>query len=186
MGKRIVMNPAYIDLLEEIRQDPSLMQQYKEAEVGSDFHLQQEREKLLKALFSNQKSEDYELVKFLFKQELKLRKREPWKFRTYKLDYLYLSAFLLAQYREVGDLWRFVELKSLDQETDGDFDTEFLLILGTEKVYNLMSKTDNPLQFKAAHLIGKKPEDAPFSQLELEEWESRKRAYFHRQVFDLG
>lgn len=179
------MDPAYLELLEEVRQDPSLLNQYMEPARGADHHLQQERQKILLALFDDHRPDDYELVRFLFLQELELRKREPWKFRTYNIDLLYLAAFLLAQYREVGDLWRFVELKGLDQEAEGDFDSEFLLCLGIDKVYNLMAKTDNPLQFKAAHLIGKKPEEAPFTQEELDLWEENKRKYFRKWVLEI-
>ncbi|MCI4670336.1 MAG: hypothetical protein MRZ79_19520 [Bacteroidia bacterium] len=180
MGKRKGMTQADVDLLAQVRQNPDIWDNFADREGLDAKSLQFNRQRLLKVLIKDLRiEEDYELVKYLFKQELILRKRlSPVYPEGYDKTLIYLGAFLLVKFRQVEDLWRFVELKSLDENSDKEFDLEHLLALGIDKVYNLMAKTDNPLQFKAARLIGKRPENAPFTEEQLRKWEESKATSF--------
>ncbi len=162
------------DLLQEIRSNQDLLHHYKrEVSQGLDTH-QLGRKSLLSLLAKDRQKEDYPLLRYLFREELALRGEPDLDPQTYDSLPFELSAYLLSLHRNPDDFWKFVEARYSPSIKGESFDDEYLLSLGREKIYSLMRKTDNPLQFKAAKIIGKRPEEAPFSEKDIEEWRDRK------------
>jgi hypothetical protein len=119
--------------------------------------------------------EDYDFVSFMFDQELQLRKSN---IGNQNPDVLYLYAFFLSRFKQIEDVWKFVEAKYIDFDSGIGFDTHYLLTFGIDEIYSYASTTQNDKKELLIRTIGNKKEDIHYDQNEFERWEKGKYEYY--------
>lgn len=120
-------------------------------------------------------NEDYDYVSFMFDQELKLHKS---KIGRHKPNVLYMYAFLLSRFRQIEDVWKFLEAKYIDFDSGIGFDTYYFMTLGVDEIYDYAASTQNEKKELLIKTIGTKKDDIVFDQDEFERWEKGKYDYY--------
>lgn len=135
-----------------------------------------ERYKLGVGLFNKLNlNEDYEFVSFMFDQELQLRKSN---IENQNPDVLYLYAFFLSRFKQIEDVWKFLEAKYIDFDSGIGFDTYYFMTFGIDEIYSYASKTQNTKRELLIKTIGTKKEDIHYDQEEFYRWEKGKYEYY--------
>jgi hypothetical protein len=142
----------------------------------SEINKQNERYKLGVGLFNDLNlNEDYEFVSFMFDQELQLRKSN---IENQNPDVLDLYAFFLSRFKQIEDVWKFLEAKYIDFDSRIGFDTYYFITFGIDEIYRYASETQNEKKDLLVKTIGTKKEDIHYDQEEFEHWEKGKYEYF--------
>ncbi|WP_124726783.1 hypothetical protein [Staphylospora marina] len=93
--------------------------------------------------------DDYELVKFLMKNEVVSRRNDPY---SGSADSLILISYLLARYRKPENVWLFEEAKFADFDTYCGYDVQFLFSAGVEATCRYLERhgitEDRPYLFE--------------------------------------
>lgn len=171
------LEKLYRDELEALRTDSTLLFNYSiDSTIGNNRN-QIKRNRILIALYNDCKPSDYDLVKFLFNEERKLRKADLI-YEEYEVDVLYLAAYLLTKFDKVEDIWDFIDIKTTDFDSSIGFDIEYFFSFGIEKVKKYLINCDHPEKQKAIRLLAVNSPKAPFTQEEIDKWKLFKQDYF--------
>lgn len=171
----------YIDELNEVRQDFSLLKNY-EFEGGNPNHI--ERLRLNIALFNDFNITDYSIAKFLFEQESNWRRSQNY-YDTGEVDNLYFSALLVSRYQKPEMVINFFETKMIDFDCGIGFDGEFLLSNGKEETFSFLSNSDNEIVNKIYKHIGSTIENCGYKDEELGNWKDFKLEYFKDYILPI-
>lgn len=141
-----------------------------------EINKQIERYKLGVGIFNELNlSQDYDLISFLFDQEVQLRKS---KVQNQNPDVLYLYAFFLSRFKNIEDVWRFLDVKYIDFDSGVGFDTYYFMRFGVNEIYEYVNETKNAKKELLIKTIGTKKEDILFDPEEFERWEQGKVEYY--------
>lgn len=164
----------YIDELNEIRNDKSLLEEFVYSS-GDPNHFQ--RLKLNIALFNDFNQTDFWIAKYLFEQESNWRKSENY-YDVGEVDNLYFSALLVSKYKKPEMVIKFFETKMIDFDSGIGFDGEFLLSNGKEETYKFLSETEDKKVKDIYRHIGSSIENCGYSDEDLKNWVDFKHEYF--------
>lgn len=167
----------YIRKLEEIRNASNWSSlEYVGVDEEEELRRQKERYKIGVGLFNNLLiPEDYDLVSFLFDQEINLRKS---KVKNQEADVLYLYAYFLSRFKKIDDVWKFVDAKYIDFDTVIGFDTNYFFTFGLIEIYHLATNTDHKKRDLLVKAIGKRREDTFYDADEFQKWEEGRVEYY--------
>lgn len=168
----------YIEELNRIREDKSLLEEFKFS-INDPNHFG--RLKLNIALFNDFNEADFWIAKYLFEQESNWRKSENY-YDIGEVDNLYFSAFLVSRYQKPEMVIKFFETKMIDFDSGIGFDGEFLLSNGKEGTFNfLLESNDERVEDIYKH-IGNSIENCRYRDEELKSWETFKYQYFRNYI----
>jgi hypothetical protein len=162
----------YKEQLDKVRQDLSLLDNYKFISPDNSKHF--ERLRLNIALYNDLKQTDYEIARFLFNEEFKWRKNP----QDGEVDNLYFSAFILTRFNNPEIVWQFFDTKNIDFDSGIGFDGEYLVSTGIKETYEYVYKSEQPLKSKVLELIGESYEKCFYTQNEIDKWIEYKKIYF--------
>lgn len=164
---------VYQNELNLIRQNPSLLDSYKfDKNITNSKHF--ERLRLNIAVYNDLKPTDYEIVRFLFKQEKEWRKYG----KGGDVDNLYFCAFVLTHFGEPEVILDFFETKCIDMDSSIGFDGEFLVAMGIEKTYNFLETLNEPVKDKILDYLGNTIGKCKYSNEDIERWKEGTGQYF--------
>lgn len=169
----MTITKTYQQTLDQIRQNPALLDQYrfeKDASDSKDF----DRLRLNIAIYNDLRQTDFEIAKFLFEQEKEWRKVVV----DEGVDNLYFSAFLLTLFNNPAVVWLFLETKYIDFDSSIGFDGQYLLAAGIETTYRYLETVDHPDKQRLLKYIGPTAEACFYTQKEIEDWKAGKKDYF--------
>lgn len=164
----------YLDELNEVRKDKSLLEEYAFSTENPNHF---ERLKLNIALFNDFKETDFWIAKYLFEQESNWRKSEDY-YDIGEVDNLYFSALLVSKYQKPEMVIKFFETKMIDFDSGIGFDGEFLLSNGKEETYKFLSESEDKKVIDIYKHIGDSIENCGYSDEDLKNWEDFKHKYF--------
>ncbi|WP_054850856.1 hypothetical protein [Olleya sp. ITB9] len=171
------LEKIYRDELEKLRSDKTLLDSYSIDSAKDNNKNQIRRNRILIGLYNDCQNADYDIAKFLFNEEKKLRKSNQV-VEEYEVEVLYLAAFILTKFDKVEDIWSFIDSKTTDFDSSIGFDTEYLLSFGIVKVKKYLTETDHPNKELALKITGINNDPPPYSQKEIDNWKQFKHEYF--------
>ncbi len=142
-----------LNYLNALRQDKTLWEEVKwkkteseDSEEYEDLNLSN-RSKAIIALQIDYaekrllKDSDEELIRFLMAEETKDRINDPWQGGS---DTLHLIAFLLNTFKNIDNLWYFLEAKCANFDLGCSFDRYYLLSTGIAQTFEYVKASDHP------------------------------------------
>jgi hypothetical protein len=181
--------------LYEIRQNNDLISEYSINIDNVDYFNfnHYSRQELLIALLNDRQETDYEVVKYLCREELNLRKSdlsdtlEIGNRYSYDVDNFYLAAYILCLFKRIEDIWLFIEAKTFDFDLGIGFDGEYVLSFGVDNVFEQLNNSQNILKDKAFNIFGKNKHECQYHYDEdsIKEWHLSKQQYFSELMFPL-
>ncbi len=175
------LEQTYRDELELLRSNLNLLSEYSIDSAVDNNRNQIKRNRILIGLYNDCKPSDYEIADFIFNEETILRKSDLEVDDDYETEILYLSAFILCKFDRIEDIWKFIDVKTIDFDASF-FDTEHLLSFGVDKVFEYLENTEHPNKELVKGTIGENSTDSWFLQEEIDDWKKHKQAYF--RVFE--
>jgi tetratricopeptide (TPR) repeat protein len=128
---------------------------------------------VLLCLQYDRRDEDYDLIRYLFEQEVLARRDDPFQGETCAL---HLGAFLVARFRRPEDIPLFWEAKNANFDTLCAFNPEYLFFPDREVGLEFLRRQPERLQDVLPQLLGRNPE--AFDRDHLEQWwQEKQRAY---------
>lgn len=175
--KIINLEKSYIDELEKLRSDKTLLSNYSNESATDKNSNQIKRNRILIGLYNDCQHSDYEIANFLFNEEKELRQSDQ-EIEEYEVEVLYLSAFILTKFNKVEDIWSFIDSKETDFDSSIGFDIEYLLSFGIDEVKKYLNDCNHPKRELALKLTGVSNQSPPYSQEEINDWKRSKHEYF--------
>lgn len=173
----MTITQTYQQTLDEIRQNPTLLDQYRfDRDAPDSKHF--DRLRLNIAIYNDLRQTDFEIVKFLFEQEKEWRKLDTSGAKG-EVDNLYFSAFVLTLFNNPAVVWLFLETKFIDFDSSIGFDGQYLIAAGIETTYQYLETVDHPDKQRLLKYIGTTVKTCFCTQEELADWKAGKKAYFH-------
>ena len=137
------LEEKYKRILNEIRDDFSLLHQYDYESATDGTGNQTARQRLLASLLNFKRSGDYAIASYLFDEELKA-KHQFTTIEDYYTDILELSALVLISFGNVKDILKMVEDRpNLDGEL-AFVDPVLFLLYGKENCLNFLKSSTHP------------------------------------------
>lgn len=167
----------YISQYKEIRESKD-WSAYKFEGINDEEEIEKQkmRYKIGVGLFNELKiPDDYEFVSFLFDQETKLRKSE---IENQEPDVLYLYAYFLSRFKNIDDIWKFLDVKYIDFDSEIGFDTNYFLTFKVSDVSKLLKETNHKKKDLLIKTLGIEKEDINFDEEEFQRWEHGKVEYY--------
>lgn len=169
----MTIEDIYRNELDLVREDTKLLENYRfDKEAVNSRHF--DRLKLNIAIYNDLKLTDYEIVKFLFTEEMEWRKHA----KDGEVDNLYFCAFLLTHFGAPEVIWLFFETKNIDFDSGIGFDGEYLLASGIKETYHYLKTDNNPLKAELLKYIGETEGSCIYSQEDIEDWKESTKSYF--------
>lgn len=175
------LEQTYRDELELLRSNLNLLSEYSIDSAVDNNRNQIKRNRILIGLYNDCKPSDYEIADFIFNEETILRKSDLEVDDDYETEILYLSAFILTKFDRIEDIWKFIDVKTIDFDASF-FDTEHLLSFGVDKVFEYLENTEHPNKELVKGTIGENNTDSWFLQEEIDDWKKHKHEYY--RVFE--
>ncbi|MBW6439571.1 hypothetical protein KZ829_38180 [Actinoplanes hulinensis] len=148
---------------------PELRHEAATDEDGDDYDRNAaKRAQVLWALQYDRRPGDLPLVRWLAEQEVFQGLTEETK----------LAGYLLAEFRQVDDVWLQWEIKGVDYDTWCGYDVEFLFAAGIQETIDFVRASAHPERDAVlGHLLDE--EGQPIvSEQELADWFEHRRSYF--------
>jgi hypothetical protein len=164
---------TYRNELNSVRQSIDLLDNYAFDKKANDSK-QFDRLRLNIAIYNDLKDSDYDIVKFLFKQEKEWRKYGT----DGEVDNLYFCAFVLTHFGKPEIILDFFETKNIDMDSGIGFDGEYLVSTGIESTYNFLVNSNYSNKGKILKYIGESTEDCIYTNQDIQIWKDSTEQYF--------
>lgn len=170
----------HIDILTDVRAGKIPLKTFffKRSKDDEDCDLHRlKRSKLIKALKYAPLPTDEPLLQELFRQEIRLAKKDPFQGLG---DTLMLNAALLVRFKNPENAWLFTAAKRANFDTSCGFDYEFLVSAGIDATYDMVDNAKNSkLKEVFYYVAGDSREACNISAEELLNWEKsiERRCY---------
>jgi hypothetical protein len=130
------------------------------------------------ALYNDLRVEDYGLVRFLFTEELKMRRRY---YATHHMHNLRFMALMLGRFGNPEDVWLLFDVHQLDR----DFEIEFVFFPGVNRVLEYLKTASHKNKRQLARKIAVLKAD-PNLQYYISEFTKSEVDYFSEYNFTPG
>lgn len=174
----------FLDELNLVRADLDLLTQYQfdhNAENSKHF----DRLRLNIAIYNDLRLSDFQIVDFLFQQEMAWRMSPDYFQGNENVDNLYFCAFLLSQFGKPEIVLNFAKTRNIDMDSGSGFDSAYLLAVGIEKTYQFLESLDTKEKEDIFFDVGDSIETCYFSQDDLDEWKTHKEKHFENNLFPI-
>jgi hypothetical protein len=167
-----------------VRTNPVLQELYTYSEATNpeghqyDGHAL-DRYRLLVALQFGFQAGDRGLIKFLFEQEIVAHEKAPFQGLGEPLQ---LGAYLLATFREVENVWLFVQAKLANFDTYCGFDGEFIVSAGILPTYAYVERSSHELKSRFWEKMGATPQACYIEEEDLQSWWETVNQSFPRSL----
>lgn len=129
---------------------------------------------LLAALRNDLRGSDEAIVVEFFKQEIEERKAGV----SDTLESIYLCAYLLSKFKNPGNVWLFVEAKTIDFDISSMMDGAFLVSAGIPETYNYVDGSNHKLKSKFYTIAGSSIQNCFFDEEDLVTLDQFWQGYF--------
>ncbi len=133
----------YKSLLNDVRNDNSLLHQYSYENATDNSGNQIARQRLLIALKNYKRSSDYSIASFIFEEEVKA-KHHFEQIEDYYSDILELSALILVSFKNVNDILRMVDDRPNQEGIYVEVDPRVFLLYGKDICFNFLNNSIDP------------------------------------------
>ena len=169
-----------------VRDNPDLLNNYRFDKNGENTN-QFKRLRLNIAIYNDLKESDYEIVKFLFTEEIKLHRIEDISDNEdYELDDFYFSTFLLSLFNNPEKIWTLYEAKSIDFDSMIGLDGEFLFTSGIATTYRFLENAEHPLKKYIYNYYGSSVEECYLSQDHMDKWKKLKQDSYRNYKYPIS
>lgn len=134
----------------------------------------QNREEILIALQFHRKDKDEELIKFLFEEEIKDRRKDPFQGNTESLN---RAGHLLATFKKPKYVWLFLKAKNANFDTHCGFDWEHILSAGVKKTFEYVEKS-NQSEKEDFYEFFPNEKECELSESDITQWHQNKSIDF--------
>jgi tetratricopeptide (TPR) repeat protein len=135
------------------------------------------RAMVLWALQYDRRPEDLPLLRFLVEQEALCRRHAPFQGLGEQAE---LAGFLLAEHRQVEDVWRQYAIKRANFDTWCGYDREYVFVAGVRATLDVVRASDHPERDELLEYFG----ETDLDDDDLREWAERKRSWFPDEIAD--
>jgi hypothetical protein len=175
------MKKALLDNLTQFRENKSNWEKLKnlptEDKEYSDINYQNRKEILIALQFYKEDT-DEELIKFLFEEEIKDRKKDPFQGNTESLN---RGGFLLSTFKQSKYVWLFIEAKNANFDTHCGFDWEHILSAGVSNTFDYVEKNENERKEDFYDFFPNR-EDCELTEPDINKWHLHKSNYFSKSL----
>ncbi|MEU4163969.1 hypothetical protein [Actinoplanes sp. NPDC026670] len=133
------------------------------------------RATVLWALQYDRQPGDLALVRWLAAEEVRCRRSDGFQGLT---DEAELAGFLLAEYRQVEDVWTQWELKRANFDTWCGYDVEHLFAAGVQTTIDFVRGSGHPYQKEVLERLLDEDGEPAMSEDDIAEWADDRRARF--------
>jgi hypothetical protein len=154
--------------------------EYKRAKGSDDLDYdvnEVHRAMVLWALQYDREEQDLPLLRFLAEQEALCRGNAPLQGLGEQAE---LAGFLLAEHRQVEDVWRQFAIKRANFDTWCGYDREYVFAAGVEATLERVRASDHPERDQLLEYFG----ETDLEDEDLEEWAQRKEEWFPEDPAD--
>jgi hypothetical protein len=130
---------------------------------------------VLWALQYDRRLEDLSLVRWLVEQEARCRREAPYQGLTEQTE---LAGFLLAEYRQVEDVWLHWVIKQANFDTWCGYDLEHLFAAGVQDTVVFVRSSEHPCRDEVLERLLDEDDQPCVSEENLAEWAQHERARF--------
>ncbi|BEL06815.1 hypothetical protein Q0Z83_050060 [Actinoplanes sichuanensis] len=145
------------------------------AEAWPELRDEVRRAQVLWALQYDRRPEDLALVRWLAAEEARCRREGGFQGLTEGVE---LAGFLLAEYRQVEDVWTQWELKRADFDTWCGYDVEHLVAAGVQATIDFVRGSVHPYQQEVLERLLDDDGEPELSEEDVAEWAEQRRLWF--------
>ncbi len=133
------------------------------------------RAKVLWALQYDRRADDLPLVRWLARQEARYRREAPLQGLSEETE---LAGFLLAEHRQVEDVWLHWEIKRANFDTWSGYDLEHLFAAGVEPTVAFVRGSEHADRDDVLERLLDQQGRPCVTEEDLADWSQRKRSWF--------
>lgn len=187
------MNSSILNVTEQykkeldlVRDNPDLLDNYRFDENTENSN-QFKRLRLNIAMYNDFRESDYEIAKFLFGEEIKLRRTEDiGQDDDYEFHSFYFSTFLLSLFKNPEKIWTLYEAKSIDFDSMIGLDGEYLFTSGIEPTYGFLEISEHPLKKFIYKYYGSNIEECYLTEDHMNQWKKSNPSRFENYKYPIS